>query len=146
LIKHKSGLFILLASVFVVVMLVTSGCVPTTTPAATSTVTTTVTATPKTTTAAAVTDKTYRALSPIGNYSTVDIKSLAPRLDKLDGKTILFSQAEADPVIMPALLERVKKDYPTVNWVVKLSSATNPTTLTAEEKKPIQALIQGVGF
>jgi hypothetical protein len=146
LIKHKSNFLLVLASICLALMLVIMSCTPSTGTTATVTTTTTVTATPKATTAAAAGDKTYRALNPRGIEPSIDIKPLSPRLDKLDGKTILFSQAEADPVIMPALLERVKKDYPTVNWVVKLSSATNPTTLTAEEKKPIQALIQGVGF
>ncbi len=90
-----------------------------------------------------VKDAIYRVLNPRGIAPKVDTKSLAPRLDTLDGKTIWISQAEADPVIMPALIERLKKEYTKTTWETKVTSSTGPIELSADEMKKAQALIQG---
>ena len=36
-------------------------------------------------------EKTYKCLNPVGIHTPVDLSPLAPRLDKLDGKTIFVS-------------------------------------------------------
>ncbi len=90
-------------------------------------------------------DRVCKCLNPRGIEQVVDTKPLAPRLDTLDGKTIWLSAQEADPVIMPALAERLKKDYPNVNWREKESS-TGEMELSPEEMKGADALIQGVAW
>jgi hypothetical protein len=146
LITSKSSLLIV-ASILLVLMLVIMSCTPST--GTTATVTTTVTATPKATTATTASEKTYRALNPLGTMPPVDIKPLAPRLDKLDGKTIWVIYAESDPVIMPAVWDRVRKEYPNTTWLLSASSATSyraEQRLTAEQLKTANAAIMGVAF
>ena len=91
-------------------------------------------------------DRVYKYLNPRGIEQEVDTKSLAQRLDTIDGKTICISSAEADPVIMPALAERLKRDYPNVNWQEKHSSGGEAIVLSQEEIKASDALIQGVAW
>jgi len=90
-------------------------------------------------------DRVYKCLNPTGIQEPVDTSGLAPRLDKLDGKTIWISTAEADPVIMPALAERLKTDFPNVNWKEK-ESHNEVVRLTPKEMKEADALIQGVAW
>ena len=126
-------------------MLATS-CTPATGPAATVTVTpptVTVTATP---TAVAAKDKTYQVLSPRGIQLPVQISPLAARLDNFDGKHMWVTQAEADPIIMPALYKRLQKDFPKATWHFTESSARGPKQLTADEQKTAAAIIQGIGW
>jgi hypothetical protein len=91
-------------------------------------------------------DKVYKCLNPRGIEAEVDTQPLAPRLDKLDGKKIVISAQEVDPVIMPALIERLKRDLPNVNWLVKDSGVTEQVALTEEEMDSAGALIQGVAW
>jgi len=87
----------------------------------------------------------YKFINPTGKQKAVDTHPLAPRLDSLDGKTIVFSAAgEAD--VMNPLWERVQKDYPNVNWIKKQVYTTNPLEITEEEKKTCDGLIQGVAW
>jgi predicted esterase len=90
-------------------------------------------------------DKVYKCLNPRGIEEPVDTKPLVPRLDTLEGKTIWISTQEADPVIMPALTERLKREYPNVNWREKETS-TGAEELTPDEMKSADALIQGVAW
>ncbi len=90
-------------------------------------------------------DRTYKCLNPTGIQEPVDTVPLAQRLNKLDGKTIWISTAEADPVIMPALAARLKTDYPNVNWLEK-QSHNEVVRLTPEEMKKADGLIQGVAW
>ena len=53
----------------------------------------------------------YRCLNPIGNQEPVDTFPLAPRLDKLDGKTIHLSIC-GEQDIWAFLERRLKADYP----------------------------------
>ncbi len=91
-------------------------------------------------------DRVYKCLNPRGIESEVDIEPLAQRLDKLDGKTIAISAQEVDPVIVPALIRRLKQDLPKVNWLVKDSGVTEQVSLTQEEMDRTDALIQGVAW
>jgi len=91
-------------------------------------------------------DRIYKCLNPTGIQESVDVEPLAPRLDKLDGKTLLISAQEADPVIMPAIVERLKRDYPNVNWRVKDSHETSAISITPEEMDTTDAVIQGVAW
>jgi hypothetical protein len=105
------------------------------------------TSTPGSTTTSTVKDKTYKVVNPIGNFRPIECKPLSARLDTFDGKKILLAQVEADPVIMPALYERLVKDYPKTNFMRTISSMSqNPPRVTAEEQKTLQGMIIGVGW
>jgi hypothetical protein len=88
-------------------------------------------------------DKVYKCLSPVGIESSVETYPLAPRLDKLDGKTIHFS-ITGEPDITIALDKKLKADYPSVNWTQKKSYMPMPVYLTEEEMKTTDAVILGV--
>ena len=54
----------------------------------------------------------YNTLSPRGIQPPVQISPLAARLASFNGRTIVINQGEADPVIMPALWQRVQAEFP----------------------------------
>lgn len=87
----------------------------------------------------------YKCLNPTGIQEPVDIFPLAPRLDKLDGKTIHMSIC-GEPDIWIPLEKRLKTDYPDVNWTLKKTYRTNPSVLTEEERKTTDAVILGVAW
>ena len=89
---------------------------------------------------------TYNYLNPCGIWPTIDAKPLASRLDSLDGKTIYVNQGEADPVIMPALYERLKTTYPKTTWRLIATSGFGPWELSKEEVAEADATIRGVGW
>jgi hypothetical protein len=88
-------------------------------------------------------DRSYRCLNPSGIELPVKTFPLAPRLDKIDGKTIHFSIC-GEPDITIALEKRLKMDYPNVNWTIKKSYTPNPVQLSEEEMKTTDAVILGV--
>ena len=88
-------------------------------------------------------DKTYKCLNPVGIELPVRTHPLAPRLDKVDGKTIHLSIC-GEPDITIALERRLKMDYPNVNWTVKKSYTPNPVQLSDEEMKTTDGVILGV--
>lgn len=88
-------------------------------------------------------EKIYTCLSPTGIQLPVKTYPLAPRLDKIDGKTIHLSIC-GEPDITIALERRLKMDYPNVNWTVKKSYTPNPVRLSEEEMKTTDAVILGV--
>ncbi len=47
-------------------------------------------------------DKTYKCLNPVGNQEPVDLYALAPRLDKLDGKTVHLVHLRRSRYLGPA--------------------------------------------
>jgi hypothetical protein len=98
--------------------------------------TTTVTITPQI-------EKTQKILNPQGIPQPVEIKPLAPRLSTLNGKTIYVVQSETDPVIMPALWERLNKDYPKANWKQIVTDGFGPDIPEDEVLKNAQAIIHG---
>ena len=86
----------------------------------------------------------YKFLSPLGIQDPVVFKPLAPRLDKIDGKTIFVCiNAGGDQDITIPLLKRLPADYPNVNWRIKRQFGFR-ADLTDEEKKEADALIGGV--
>ncbi len=89
-------------------------------------------------------DKSWNAMSPRGIQLPVTIKPLAARLDTFDDKTIYIVQGEADPIIFPALFERMKKDYTKTTWVnYNPSSSFGPTTPDDQTKAEAKAVIRG---
>ena len=86
---------------------------------------------------------TYKCLSPVGLEQPVKTYPLAPRLDKIDGKTIHLSIC-GEPDITIALEKRLKMDYPNVNWTTKKSYMPSPVQLSPEEMKTTDAVILGV--
>ncbi len=85
----------------------------------------------------------YRCLNPVGTQGPVDTFPLAPRLDKLDGKTIHLSVC-GEQDIWAFLERRLKADYPTVNWTVKKGYTPTPIELSDEERKTTDGVILGV--
>jgi hypothetical protein len=88
-------------------------------------------------------DRVYKCLSPVGNQEPVDLFPLAPRLDKIDGKTIHLSICGEADIWVP-LEKKLKADYPNVNWTVKKRFHIVPWQLTEEERKHTDAVILGV--
>jgi hypothetical protein len=86
----------------------------------------------------------YKCLNPVGIQKPITLHPLAPRLDKIDGKTIYVCiNAGGDQDITIPLRKRLPADYPNVNWKIKLNYGFN-AQLTDEEKKDADALIAGV--
>jgi hypothetical protein len=65
---------------------------------------------------AAQQESMYKILSPQGIPQPIDIIPLAPRLDSLKGKTIYVVIDEPEPIVVPALRDRLKNDYPETDW------------------------------
>jgi len=86
-----------------------------------------------------------RCLNPTGISRTVKTYPLAPRLDKLDGKTICLSICGEPDITIP-LEKRLKTDYPSVNWTLKKTYGIDPVKMSDEERKTTDALIQGVAW
>ena len=96
-------------------------------------------------------EKTYRCLNPVGIHTPVDLSPLAPRLDKLDGKTIFVSiGAGGEQDITIPLPKKLQEKYPQVNWIVQGAgphlTKAGSISLTDEqvESGEIDALIRGV--
>ena len=85
----------------------------------------------------------YNCLNPVGNQDPVDLFPLAPRLDKLDGKTIHMSICGEADVWVP-LEKKLKMDYPSVNWTIKKRFHIVPMQLSEEERKTTDAVILGI--
>ena len=86
----------------------------------------------------------YKCLNPVGTQSPVPQQPLAPRLDKIDGKTIYVCiNAGGDQDITIPLRKRLPADYPNVNWKIKMNYGFS-AYLTDEEKKDADAVIAGI--
>jgi hypothetical protein len=88
-------------------------------------------------------DRVYKCLNPVGISIPVETFPLAPRLDKLDGKTIYLS-ITGEPDITIPLEKRMRSKFPRVNWKTKKTYTTNPVELDEEEMKTCDALIQAI--
>jgi hypothetical protein len=102
----KRNIIAFLASIFLIIVLVATGCVINA-----ASLKSTDQANPNSATAATK-EKTYNCLNPLGIQPPVTIVPLSPRLTTMDGKTIYIVQGEADPVIFPALYPALQKAYP----------------------------------
>ena len=96
-------------------------------------------------------EKMYKCLNPVGIHTPVDLSPLAPRLDKLDGKTIFVSiGAGGEQDITIPLPKKLQEKYPQVNWVIQGAgphlTKAGSISLTDEqvESGEIDALIRGV--
>jgi len=87
----------------------------------------------------------YKVLNPAGSYIPVDCVGLAPRLDSLAGKTILFYQAEATNMQLPTLLAKLKAKYPTAIFNTVYTELWGDRVPSAEYLKN-QACIRGIGW
>lgn len=88
-------------------------------------------------------DKKYKCLNPVGIRKEVETFPLAPRLDTLDGKEIYFS-ITGEPDITIPLENKLKMDYPDVDWKTKKTYGIDPLRLSEEEMKTADGLIQAV--
>ncbi len=89
-------------------------------------------------------DTKHKCLNPVGMQAPVGLHPLAPRLDKIDGKTIYVCiNAGGDQDITIPLTKRLPADYPGVNWKIKRSFGFS-SELTEEERKEADAMIAGV--
>ncbi len=91
-------------------------------------------------------DKSFNYLDPRGIQPPVQLSSLAKRLTTVDGMTMYVNQGEADPIIMPALWERVQKDYPKTNWKYIQTSSFGPSAPEQEVKDTADAVIRGIAW
>jgi hypothetical protein len=88
-------------------------------------------------------DETYKCLNPIGIQDPVDLYPLAPRLDRFDGKTIMFNMmVNVEQDFLTALEKMLRSDNPEVEWIFRESGPPIPD----EQFKAADALIQGVAF
>jgi hypothetical protein len=153
-ILKRKNLILIISSILLAIVFMLSGCSQApSTPQATNTATTPTptqqssVSTPTTPQQQVVyKDQVYNCVSPRGIQLPVTIKTLAPRIDTLEGKVVYVNQGEADPIIMPALWERVQKDYPKTTWKYIASSGFGPNTLEDEVKTSAKAVIRGIAW
>jgi hypothetical protein len=88
-------------------------------------------------------ERTYKCLSPLGIEMPKKTYPLAPRLDKLDGKTIHLSITGEPDITLP-LEKKLRAKYPKVNWTQKKTYRPTPVYLTEEELKTTDAVILAV--
>jgi len=88
-------------------------------------------------------DKVYKCLNPVGIQVSVDIFSLAPRLDTLDGKEIYLNICGEPDITIP-LEKTLKSNYTNVNWKTKKTYGIDPIRITEEERKTADGVILGV--
>jgi hypothetical protein len=85
-------------------------------------------------------DRVYKCLNPVGIHDPVEQFPLSPRLEKIDGKTILFSLGTGgEQEILIPLRKKLLADYPNVNWKMQPGGM-----LTEEQLKSCDAVMRGV--
>jgi len=150
---------VLVASVALLLALLLTGCPPpsasptaTPTPSGTATPTPSSTATPTPSSTATPTPSTptgtelsYNALSPRGIALPVQTYGLAKRLTTLNDQMLQawVNQGEADPIIFPAIWERVQKDFPKTNWHYIATSSFGPATPEPDVVSAADFVIRG---
>ncbi len=91
---------------------------------------------------ASVKDRVYRCLNPVGIQDPIEQCALSPRLDKIDGKTILFQLGTGgEQEILIPLRKKLLADYPNVNWQM-VTGGGGPAA--DEQLKTADAVIRGV--
>jgi hypothetical protein len=89
----------------------------------------------------------YNILNPAGIPTELpEMYPLAPRLDTLAGKTILFYETEANDLLLPALLDRLEADYPTTTFDVIYTEGYAENAPTQEQIDTYDACIRGVAW
>jgi hypothetical protein len=154
----RRKLIALLASIALVLVLVLTGCGQATTPPSAPSTSSTPSA-PQVVKETVEVEKTYKVVSPTGEFIPVMTQALAPRLDTWDGKTIYVCQGEADPVIMPALYPALVAKYPKTAFIYYDVSSFGPSvpgtgataTSTGQPEDPdilkkVDAVIRGNGW
>jgi hypothetical protein len=94
-------------------------------------------------------EKIYKCLNPVGIQDPVKQYPLAPRLDKLDGKTIFFSiGAGGEQDIVIPLTKRLPEAFPQVKWKITMAAEhktiEGSSALSEADMKEADALIRGV--
>ncbi len=94
-------------------------------------------------------EKKYRCLNPVGIQDPMEQYPLAPRLDKLEGKTIYFSVgAGGEQDILIPLTKQLPIKYPQVKWQITYAAehktVAGSSALSEEQMKTADALIRGV--
>ncbi len=88
-------------------------------------------------------DRIYKCLNPVGIQDPVELYPLAPRLDQLDGKTIMFNMmVNVEQEFLTPLEKMLRENYPEVKWIFRESGPPIPE----DQFKVADALIQGVAF
>ena len=88
-------------------------------------------------------DRIYKCLNPIGTQDPVELYPLAPRLDRFDGKTIMFNMmVNVEQEFLTPLEKMLRDEYPEVTWIFRESGPPIPD----EQFRAADALIQGVAF
>jgi len=94
-------------------------------------------------------DKVYKCLNPVGYQEPIKVHPLSPRLDKIDGKRIMFNiGAGGEQGILIALRKMLPERYLQVKWNIKFAAAhgtkAGSVAVTEEERATTDALIRGV--
>jgi hypothetical protein len=94
-------------------------------------------------------DKIYKCLNPVGIQDPVEQYPLAPRLDRLEGKNIVFSiGAGGEQDILIPLTKALPERYPEVNWNIVYAAEhktiAGSSALSEEQMKTTDAVVRGV--
>jgi len=144
--NKRISLVALLATLGLILIVLAPGCSqsPATSTPPTSAATVTATAAPTTVTKEV--NKTYKVLNPNGTFIPIQTKPLAPRLSSIKGKTIYFTESEANPRIMPALLKRLQADYPDTTWHYTATASFGDAVPSDDMLKNAQGYIRGIAW
>jgi len=157
-VNRKKELLVTAASFALILAVLLTGCpshasptptateTPTSTPTATVTATATATATTTATATPAGVEMDYNCLNPQGNFQPVQTYGLSRRLTTIKNMIICVNQGEADPIIMPALYDRVQADYPDTRWKLIAVSSFGPAAIEADVKASCAAVIRGIAW
>lgn len=88
-------------------------------------------------------EKTYQFLNPAGIPGPIEVQGLVPRLDTIEGKTIIVHVNEAGPQTGPYLYQYLVENYPNTNWVHIQNNGFGPTRPEQEVLDNADALIGG---
>ena len=92
----------------------------------------------------------YKVVSPLGE-STVKTAAMAPRLETLAGKTVgmVWNRSFKSNVILPAIAEALKKQYPTIKIVpyseMPMAPLPEPPGEPRKESEALQAAFKAKG-
>jgi hypothetical protein len=88
-------------------------------------------------------DKVYKFLNPLGIQDSVTLYPLALRLDRLNGKNIMFNMlVQVESELLIPLQKILRNNYPEVHWNMRESGPP----ISEDEIRNSDALIQGVAF